>query len=235
VNQLEKVFEYQNRRVRTVAIDNEPWFVATDVCTILDITNPTMAVERLDDDERSKFNLGRQGEAIIVNEPGLYSLILGSRKPEAKTFRRWITHEVVPSIRKIGSYSKPFCMEDVLIQQLQTMKEMRVRLETTESKVQQLENKLEKRLTEDAEKQLVTPSQLGKMFEPALSAKAVNAILRDVGLHWKVGGEWIATAEGRRYSSSEPVQLASGKMVYQLKWQRRVVSLLNTRQKAALG
>ena len=159
------------------------------------------------------------------------ALILGSRKAEAKVFKRWITHEVLPSIRKTGSYHKPICMEDVMIAQLQSMKEMRLRVEATEGRVQQLENKVEKRLTEEAELQLVTPSQLGKMFEPALSAKAVNALLRDAALQWRVGGEWIATAEGKRYSSSEPIQLANGKIVYQLKWQRRVVSLLNTRQK----
>jgi anti-repressor protein len=105
MNQLQKVFQYQDHQVRTVIKDGEPWFVAKDVCEILEITNPTMALQRLDDDERAKFNLGRQGETNIVNEPGLYTLILGSRKPEAKQFKRWVTHEVIPSIRKTGSYS----------------------------------------------------------------------------------------------------------------------------------
>ena len=70
----------------------------------LEISNPTVALERLDSDERSKFNLGRQGFTNIVNESDLYSLVLGSRKPEAKAFKRWITHEVIPSIRKHGGY-----------------------------------------------------------------------------------------------------------------------------------
>jgi hypothetical protein len=74
--------------------------------------------------------------------------------------------------------------------------------------------------------QLVTPSQLGKMFEPAISAKELNKRLQSVGLQWKVGGEWIATVVGRKFSSSEPVQLENGKMVYQLKWQRRVKDLI---------
>lgn len=98
-------FIYGSQAVRTYLISNEAWFVATDVCNILELSNPTIAVSRLDEDERSKFNLGRQGEATVVNESGLYSLILGSRKPEAKNFKRWITHEVLPSIRKTGSYS----------------------------------------------------------------------------------------------------------------------------------
>lgn len=86
--------------VRTVMVSGEPWFVAVDVCKALELSNPTVAVSRLDEDERSKFNLGRQGEGTIVNEAGLYSLILGSRKPEAKAFKRWITHDVIPAIRK---------------------------------------------------------------------------------------------------------------------------------------
>ena len=92
-------------QIRVVERDGEPWFVAADVCNVLDLSNPTIAVSRLDEDERAKFNLGRQGDATIVNEPGLYTLVLGSRKPEAKAFKRWITHEVIPTIRKTGAYS----------------------------------------------------------------------------------------------------------------------------------
>ena len=72
---------------------SEPWFVTADVCRALGLGNSTVAVARLDEDERSKFNLGRQGEATIINEPGLYALVLSSRKPEVKAFKRWITHE----------------------------------------------------------------------------------------------------------------------------------------------
>ena len=82
----------------------EPWFVAKDVCDILGHSNVSMALDRLDDDERSKFNLGRQGETNIVNEAGLYVLVLGSRKPEAHEFKRWVTHEVLPQIRRTGGY-----------------------------------------------------------------------------------------------------------------------------------
>lgn len=100
--------------VRTVLIDNEPWFVAVDVCSVLDLSNPTIAVSRLDEDERAKFNLGRQGDATIVNEPGLYTLVLGSRKPEAKAFKRWITHDIIPSIRKHGLYMTPAKLQETL-------------------------------------------------------------------------------------------------------------------------
>lgn len=90
--------------IRTVTIDNEPWFVAADVCNALELSNPSMVISRLDEDERTKLSLGRQGEANVVNEYGLYNLVLGSRKPEAKQFKRWITHEVIPQIRKAGYY-----------------------------------------------------------------------------------------------------------------------------------
>ena len=86
--------------IRTLNLNGEPWFAAVDVCIALDLSNPTIAVSCLDEDDRAKFNLGRQGDATIINEPGLYTLILGSRKPEAKAFKRWIAHEVIPSIRK---------------------------------------------------------------------------------------------------------------------------------------
>lgn len=99
-----QLFNFHNQQVRTLTIGNEPYFVATDVTKILGLTNTTMALSRLDDDERSKFNLGRQGETNIVNEYGLYELIIASRKPQAHEFKRWITHEVLPAIRKHGAY-----------------------------------------------------------------------------------------------------------------------------------
>ena len=102
----EQGFEiFENRRfgqIRVIMRDGEPWFVAADVCKILELTNPAVSVNQLDDDERAKFNLGRQWEGIIVSESGLCSLVLDSRKPGAKTFRRWIIQEVIPSIRKHG-------------------------------------------------------------------------------------------------------------------------------------
>lgn len=100
--------------IRVVEKDGEPWFVAVDVCDILGLSNPTIAVSRLDKDERAKFNLGRQGDSTIVNEPGLYTLILGSRKPEAKAFKRWITHDIIPSIRKYGVYMTPEKLEEAI-------------------------------------------------------------------------------------------------------------------------
>jgi anti-repressor protein len=100
-----QIFTGDFGQVRTINKNGEPWFVAADVCRVLEHSNVTVALDRLDDDDRAKFNLGHpMFETNCVNESGLYTLVLGSRKPEAKHFKRWITHEVIPSIRKTGGY-----------------------------------------------------------------------------------------------------------------------------------
>ena len=96
-------FNFGDRQMRTIDIDSAPWFVAVDVCAILDIDNARQAVSYLDADERSVIT--NDGRPLgIVSEAGLYSLVLRSRKHEAKAFKRWITHEVLPAIRKTGGY-----------------------------------------------------------------------------------------------------------------------------------
>lgn len=103
-------FPETGQPVRTVTIDGEPWFVAADVCSTLEIANVSQAVSYLDDDEKQQVGstlISNEGgsDPWIINEPGLYSMILRSRKKKAKQFKRWITHEVLPQIRKTGSYS----------------------------------------------------------------------------------------------------------------------------------
>lgn len=99
-----QLFNYSGQEVRTFILDDEPHFAAPDVCRILEVSNPSQAMTRLDEDERTLIsNEGR--DLNVVTESGLYSLILGSRKAEAKAFKRWITHEVLPAIRKTGSYT----------------------------------------------------------------------------------------------------------------------------------
>jgi prophage antirepressor-like protein len=102
-------FDFRGHTVRALTIRGEPWFVASDVCRALDVANTTQAVQALDDDERSMFNIGRQGSANIVNESGLYTLVLRSRDAVKKgskqhAFRKWVTAEVLPAIRKHGRY-----------------------------------------------------------------------------------------------------------------------------------
>jgi len=101
-------FQDQQQDIRVTAIDGDLWFVASDVCKILDHSNVSVAISRLDEDEKgisNVYTLGGNQSLLCVNESGLYHLIFTSRKEEAKIFRRWITDEVLPSIRKTGSYS----------------------------------------------------------------------------------------------------------------------------------
>lgn len=102
------VFSFEvNRTLRVVEIDGDPWFVAADVCAALGISRTDDGVGRLDDDEKGTGSIRTPGgsqQMTIINESGLYSLILGSRKPEAKRFKKWVTAEVLPSLRKTGRY-----------------------------------------------------------------------------------------------------------------------------------
>lgn len=135
--------------IRTAQIDGEPWFVAADVCRALEIGNPSQAVERLDDDEKGISTidtLGGQQQMVIINEPGLYSLVLTSRKPEAKAFKRWITHEVIPSVRKHGAYIEPVTLDKII-----SCPDFGIRLLT------ELKNEQEKRKTLEAENAVMQP------------------------------------------------------------------------------
>lgn len=118
MNEL-KIFENnQFGKVRVQVINDEPWFVAKDVCDALEINNPSQALSRLDEDEKNTIILNEgigNPEKSIVSESGLYSLVLGSRKQEAKQFKRWITHEVIPTIRKHGAYLTEDKIEEVLL------------------------------------------------------------------------------------------------------------------------
>ena len=113
-----KIFENSEfGAVRVVDMNGEPWFVARDVCECLELGNPRTSIALLDEDEKGVHTMDTPGgaqEMSIVSEAGLYSLILRSRKPEAKTFKRWITHEVLPAIRKHGGYLTPAKLEEAL-------------------------------------------------------------------------------------------------------------------------
>lgn len=115
MNDLQIFENSQFGSIRTVTRDGEPWFVAADLCKALELSNTTVALDRLADDEKSKFNLGLSGgETNVVNEYGMYALILGSRKPEAIQFQRWVTHDILPAIRKTGRYAAPGAMTNTL-------------------------------------------------------------------------------------------------------------------------
>lgn len=136
-----QIFMYSGEQLRTIQRPDGLWWVLRDVCRVLGLSNPTVVASRLEDDERTKLNLGRQGEATIINEPGLYAVILRSDKPEAKAFKRWVTHEVLPSIRRTGAYGVP-------PERLANLNELQARLEEWRG----LSNEFE-RLTRESRKQ----------------------------------------------------------------------------------
>lgn len=112
VNKEFTIFRFGDSEIRVIDKAGEPWFVAQDVCAALKIQNVTQAIERLDEDERSMLNIGRQGDANIVSESGMYTLVLRCRDAVNKgsvphAFRKWVTAEVLPAIRKNGAYEKP--------------------------------------------------------------------------------------------------------------------------------
>lgn len=147
-------FDFKGAALRTLTDENgEPWFVAKDVCDILELNNITEALRPLDDDEKTNFrnsevaqNGGRA--PIIISEPGLYKLIMRSRKPEAKEFQRWVTHEVLPQIRKTGGYIPTSDADDdmtilakaVMIGQ-RTMEEQKQRIAAQQSRIDELQPK----------------------------------------------------------------------------------------------
>ncbi|WP_195226609.1 ORF6C domain-containing protein [Weissella confusa] len=182
-----QVFNFEQMNVRTVEINDEVWFVAADVANALGLSNVSMSIKALDDDERSKFNLGRQGEVNVINEPGLYNFIGSSRKTEAKQFMRWVRHEVLPSIRKTGGYqSKPMTPMELLETQFEALKEVsadqqELRGEFAELKEQfGLPNDLRKRFTKARNKRVV--EVMGGYYGTAYNTKKLrNAVYRQLG------------------------------------------------------
>ena len=129
-----QIFNYNSVEVRTIQNDGEPWFVLKDVCNVLHIGNSRDVVARLDQDEKGVGQidtLGGKQEMTIINESGLYNVILRSDKPEAKPFRKWVTSEVLPTIRRHGMYATPDTVEkmladpDTTIKLLETIKQER--------------------------------------------------------------------------------------------------------------
>ena len=126
--------------VRTAVVNDEPMFCLIDICKALEMSNPTMVAQRLDDDERTKLDLGRQGETNFITESGLYAVILRSDKPNAKKFRKWVTAEVLPQIRKTGSYNKPMTTAEKIQLLAQGNEELNERVDKVEDKIESLEN-----------------------------------------------------------------------------------------------
>lgn len=184
MKQLQNVFSYQGREVRTVKQGEDILFAAKDVCDVLELSNPTMAIGRLDEDEVTKFNLGSlSGETNFVTESGLYSLILGSRKHEAKKFKRWVTHEVLPSIRKHGAYMTPDTLQQAIANP-----------EFTIGLLTNLKEEQEKRRAAEEKVEAQKPKVL---FADSVEASKSSILIRELAVLLKQNG--INTGERRLY------------------------------------
>lgn len=220
MNEIQIFKNSQFGEVRSVVKGGAPWFIAKDVCDCLGINNPTVAVSRLDDDERAKFNLGRQGETNVINEYGLYGLVLASRKPEAKEFKRWVTHEVIPAIRKTGMY-----MTDNAVQNILNNPTAFIEILTEYKKVQDenksltMQNASQKQLIGELKpkadytdlilksKSLVTITQIAKDY--GMSGQAMNKILHGLGIIYNQSGQWLLYSkhQAKGYTHSETVNI----------------------------
>lgn len=218
MNNKIKVFENPEfGSVRTVTINGEPWFVAADVCNALDIGNPSQAISRLDDDEKvtlttNEGHSGKLGGAQMLNvisEAGLYSLILKSRKPEAKAFKRWITHEVIPDIRQYGMYATSDFLDKALgnpdnwIRMLTEYSAVKKENETLKLKTVEQKEVIESQNNQITlmkpkasyydlvlqTKNAVNITTIAKDY--GLSAVTLNKKLHDYGVQYKQDGTWL--------------------------------------------
>lgn len=186
MSELQKAFNYGEHEVRTVRKGQDIYFVAKDVCEVLDHSDVSTAVSRLDDDEKltqTMFVSGQNRKVWLVNESGLYSLIMTSRKQESKKFKRWVTHEVLPAIRQHGAYMTPDTIEkalmdpDTIIQIATQLKEERLKRQQAELTVQQQKPKV--------------------LFADSVEASKSSILIRELATLLKQNG--IDTGERRLY------------------------------------
>jgi len=210
-----KIFQNAGFQIRGGLVNNEPYFVLADVCKALDITNPSMTIQQLDEDERAKLDLGRQGKAWSVTESGLYRIIMRSDKPQAKPFQKWVTGEVLPSIRKHGIYATPQTIEDMianpdfaieLLQTLKTEREARIEAERRNAVLMHATK-------------TYTTTEIAKELG-LKSAIALNKILEDKKIQFKQNGTWVLYSKysDLGYTDIKQSVLDNGRIVYDRHW-----------------
>ena len=217
-----QVFENtQFGQVRTINKDGAPWFVAADVCRALDLGQVTNTIRRLDDDEKALISIkgiSRGNDQVsIVNEPGLYSLVLGSRKPEAKAFKRWITHEVIPSIRKNGGYiagQETMTDDELLANALMVaQRKIEARDKQIEAQEKQIEAMHPKALFADAVSASKTSILIGDL------AKLLKQNGVDIGqkrlFQWLRDNKYLISQKGASYNS--PTQRSMEMKLFEVK------------------
>lgn len=200
--------------VRSFIKENTPWFVAKDVCDVLGLTNPTESLKALDDDEKSTLRISEGGPAAnIINESGLYTLVLRSNKPQAKKFKKWVTAEVLPAIRKHGAYmtentiEKALASPDFLIQLATKLKEEQELNRKQQQIIGELKPKadyMDKILKNSG---LVTITQIAKDY--GMSGQAMNELLHQLGVQYKQSGQWLLYKphQAKGYTHSQTVDI----------------------------
>lgn len=204
-----QVFEYRNSKVRTVDMDGEAWFVLKDVCAVLGISNNRMAAGRLDDDEKGVSlidTLGGKQEMVIVNESGLYHVILRSDKPEAAPFRRWVTNDVLPTIRKTGSYNAPQLTRSQLLATA-----LIAAHEELEEKDKQIETMKPKALFADA----VSASSQSILVGEMAKLLSQNGVQKSMELHlFEIKETSIAHSDGHTSINKTPKVTGIGQVYF---------------------
>ena len=219
MNQLQVFNNTEFGRVRTMVINGSPWFVAKDVCECLGLTKHRDAVSRLDGDERGSVEvdtLGGTQQMAAVNEYGLYSLVLSSRKPSAKAFKRWITHEVIPTIRKHGAYMTGETLEQAL-----TSPDFLIRLATELKTEQEARRLAEQKIEADKPKVLFADSVAashGSILVGEL-AKLLNQNGIDIGqnrlFNWLRENGYLICRKGTDYNM--PTQRSMEMQLFSIK------------------
>ncbi|HHV3563498.1 TPA: phage antirepressor [Streptococcus agalactiae] len=224
---MNEIFNFHGQEVRTVTINNEAYFVGKDVADILGYSNGSRDVNRhIEEEDRLKYRFGTSGqdrEMTIINESGLYSLILSSKLPQAKDFKRWVTSEVLPTIRKHGLYAIDDLLEnpDMAIAALQKLKEERqLRLQAQEEVAQK--NQIIQELQPKAtyydlilqSESLVAISVIAKDY--GMSAKKLNSLLHELKVQYKQGNTWLLyqkyASKGYTQSKTHPIDAERSKM-----------------------
>ena len=219
MNELQ-VFNYNGNEVRTIQKYGEPWWVLKDVCEVLDISQAVRVAERLDEDEVSQTHitdsLGRQQSTYIINESGLYNVILRSDKPEAKPFRKWVTSEILHSLRKHGAYMTPQKIEEALLNP-DTIIKLATNLKAEREKRMELERQAEK------DKPLVTFANSVSVAKASILVGELAKLLKQNGIEmgqnrlftWMRENGYLISRKGTDYNM--PTQRSMEMELFEIK------------------